>query len=424
MKTLLTLFTFLYSLTLFGQIPSQVPTNGLVAYYSFKGNTLNSVGPLNGGIPHNISLTTDRFGYTNSAYQFNGINSYINVGTIHSPSFTYSIWIYVDTTTKLSSFISRISSFINNSNAEINLDTIQGLSGMGVLGGKVGYNYYTQVGQNSSTGPYFGSFNPAFNTQVILNNKTWYHVALSYNSVSKKTSIYINGTLITQNNTIGNANISFAPSSYNYDQTTSLYIGARPIVNNTVGNFFKGKLDDVAIYNIALPDSSITKLYTINSSGVGIIYDTITVQDTVIVMDTVWSYQTDTNLVNVYDTTNITIFDTTHITHITHIDTIQNSDTLFVPFFITNNSQNKWNVLRMYPNPTNSIIKIDCGNHSLLNGYTFKIVNSMGQIVYENTITQQYYEIPLIEFGDTGIYNVIFQNSLGELITTKKIALY
>ena len=420
MKTLLTLLTFFFSLNVFSQIPNQVPTNGLVAYYSFKGNTLNSVSALNGGIPHNISLTTDRFGYTNSAYQFNGINSYINVGTIHSPSFTYSIWIYVDTTTKLSSFISRISSFINNSNAEINLDTIQGLSGMGVLGGKVGYNYYTQVGQNSSTGPYFGSFNPAFNTQVILNNKTWYHVALSYNSVSKKTSIYINGTLITQNNTIGNANISFAPSSYNYDQTTSLYIGARPIVNNTVGNFFKGKLDDVAIYNIALPDSSITKLYTINSSSVGIIYDTITVQDTVVLMDTVWSYQTDTNLVNVYDTTYYTHYDTTHITY---IDTIQNSDTLFVPFFITNISQNKWNLVKMYPNPTNNLIKIDCGNFTIMSGYTFKIVNSMGQMVYENTITQQYYEIPLVDFGDTGLYTVLFYDNLGNLKSNKKIIL-
>lgn len=54
-------------------------TQGLVAYYPFDGNARDQSGNGHNGIVNKASLTTDRFGNPNSAYSFNGIDSYIQI---------------------------------------------------------------------------------------------------------------------------------------------------------------------------------------------------------------------------------------------------------------------------------------------------------------------------------------------------------
>jgi opacity protein-like surface antigen len=51
--------------TLFAQVPSYVPTNGLVGYWPFNGNANDESGNGNNGTVNGASLTTDRFGYLN-----------------------------------------------------------------------------------------------------------------------------------------------------------------------------------------------------------------------------------------------------------------------------------------------------------------------------------------------------------------------
>ena len=53
--------------TLFGQVPSYVPTNGLVGYWPFNGNANDESGNGNNGTVNGATLTTDRFGNSNSA---------------------------------------------------------------------------------------------------------------------------------------------------------------------------------------------------------------------------------------------------------------------------------------------------------------------------------------------------------------------
>ncbi|HSY17586.1 MAG TPA: hypothetical protein VK815_04590, partial [Candidatus Acidoferrales bacterium] len=50
-------------------------TNGLVAYYPFNGNAHDSSGCHNNGSVIGATLTPDRFGNPNSAYQFVGDGS-------------------------------------------------------------------------------------------------------------------------------------------------------------------------------------------------------------------------------------------------------------------------------------------------------------------------------------------------------------
>ncbi len=56
--------------------------DGLVAYYPFNGNSNDASGNGNDGAEHGgISLTEDRFGNADSAYDFDGVDDYISVNT-------------------------------------------------------------------------------------------------------------------------------------------------------------------------------------------------------------------------------------------------------------------------------------------------------------------------------------------------------
>jgi hypothetical protein len=67
------LFLSLFAINvLTAQIPSYVPTNGLVGYWPFNGNANDISGNGNNGTVNGATLTTDRFGNTNSAYSFDG----------------------------------------------------------------------------------------------------------------------------------------------------------------------------------------------------------------------------------------------------------------------------------------------------------------------------------------------------------------
>ncbi|MDR9487384.1 hypothetical protein, partial [Salibacter sp.] len=87
--------SFAYSQTL----PPNVPSNGLIAWYPFNGNandesTFNNDGNLFGG----VSLTTDRFGDPNSAYDFDGVDDFIEIPTPNelvfgnSDDFSINLW--------------------------------------------------------------------------------------------------------------------------------------------------------------------------------------------------------------------------------------------------------------------------------------------------------------------------------------------
>src|SRR5512133_2435440 len=85
---------FFYSLN------AQIPTNGLVASYSFSGNAHDESGNAPDGSIFGASLTTDRCTIANSAYSFDGADDYIYIGDISSldgsHAMSISAWIYSD----------------------------------------------------------------------------------------------------------------------------------------------------------------------------------------------------------------------------------------------------------------------------------------------------------------------------------------
>jgi len=70
-------------------------TNGLVAFYPLDGNANNSVGTNNGTV-NGATLTQNRFGLANAAYNFNGVNQNINFAAppiTNTANWTFSAWI-------------------------------------------------------------------------------------------------------------------------------------------------------------------------------------------------------------------------------------------------------------------------------------------------------------------------------------------
>ena len=71
MKSKLCIFFFLIFTC--NYLYAQVNLNqGLVAYYPFNGNANDVSGNNINGVVSNATLTTDKFGASNSAYDFNG----------------------------------------------------------------------------------------------------------------------------------------------------------------------------------------------------------------------------------------------------------------------------------------------------------------------------------------------------------------
>ena len=83
-------------------IPPNVPQAGLVAWYPFNGNANDESVNNNNGIVTGAALTTDRFGKPDSAYYFDGQNDFIEVLWPHefdfnaNESFTLNVWISPD----------------------------------------------------------------------------------------------------------------------------------------------------------------------------------------------------------------------------------------------------------------------------------------------------------------------------------------
>jgi len=74
----------------------QVSTEELIVYYPFNGNANDESGNRNHGTVHGATLTTDRFGNENSAYDFDGVDDFIEIASIEAlgdlGDFSISIW--------------------------------------------------------------------------------------------------------------------------------------------------------------------------------------------------------------------------------------------------------------------------------------------------------------------------------------------
>ena len=246
MKKLILLASLAFSINAIAQIP----TNGLIGYWPFSGNANDMSGNVYNGTVNGATLTTDRFGNTNSAYSFDGISNYISTADIDlQDTATISVWVYpvgtmgalVDKDMDANSN-SGYAFIYNNSNT---------------------YGLYAHVGWSGNAN---NNIFPS-NNNLLLNQ--WHHCVLSLNNGTAK--IYVDGLLVYTQTSVN-------PTTQNND----LLLFGKSVWG---GNLFSGKLDDIRIYNRPLNSSEVTTLYNEN-----ICYQTITVTDTLLINTTITGF--------------------------------------------------------------------------------------------------------------------------------------
>ncbi len=241
MKKLQFLFISFVLISLIGkaQVPTYMPTGGLVAWYPFNGNANDESGNGNNGIVNGASLTGDRSGNNDKAYRFNGRSNWINVPYSNSIAvqneLTISVWLYME------------GGSCNPRLLEIN--SISNQCG--------GYSIYTNGTSNSSR-----TFNAVLGkcTQEVggtsINSLTalnWHHLVFTASGLRGISQFYFDG--VPQE--IMTGALPFF-NSINYN-SNNLTIGN---TNSSRCNWFGGKLDDIAIYNRVLSKNEINQLYT------------------------------------------------------------------------------------------------------------------------------------------------------------------
>jgi len=214
-------------------VPSYVPTSGLVGWWPFSGNANDSSGNNNNGTVMGATLTIDRFGNANSAYQFDGSSSYItipNSSSLQSPGYRLSMtaWVNLAGNSLVGQPFNPILSKNNNgANAYMYRFTVD----------FVGLGFYASVNNwNNNTGG-FGD--------TLINSEWYLLTAVLDSSISY---FYLNDSLI------GSQAFTTNITADNYP----LEIG-RDMPGIT--EIFNGKIDDVGIWNRALTQQEINNLY-------------------------------------------------------------------------------------------------------------------------------------------------------------------
>ena len=213
---------------------AQVPTNGLVAYYPFNGNANDESGNGHDGIVYSAMLTTDRFLNQDSAYYFNGEDSYIDLGVVDSFSlstFTISVWVnaysFMYMYTRVLEYGEESYGLGNGFGIEFNSDIIND-------GNKTFYGVF--YGQDD-----FTRVVPSCEIDTLR----WYHIVFSYNMSDGLSQLYIDNQL--------------EQSMYvlNEPATGKFYVGSW----TGESAYFHGLIDDIRVYDKILSEEEISDLY-------------------------------------------------------------------------------------------------------------------------------------------------------------------
>lgn len=225
--------------------------SGLQAFYPFNGNAEDESSNSYNGTITGVTSTNDRFGNSNSAMYFSGVNGNKILttykGITGTASRTISLW--AKTSTK----------FVNHTSLlSYGGDPNNGQKDYGILMSNLGTtNPYIALATNNPGG-YVG------NTFSNIFDGAWHHYVFVYDSSLGSSfnviKIYIDGILVSNN-------VTYGSPSVNTTSNLPLVFGQFTSYNGVgAGDYrsYQGHLDDIGIYNRALSSSEIQSLFTNN----------------------------------------------------------------------------------------------------------------------------------------------------------------
>ena len=263
-----------------------------LSYFPFSGNMKDATGihsPLNEDI-RNLSFSKDRFGFDGSAGYFNGSTTLVELPNadqyMANRSMTVSVWIKADAS-KNGQFVFGLAAW-KGFQCEISNDwsTIKMVTQFAESGGVSDSEdiSFAGTGLTKDNGGWQGcTFNkqiaPGSVGTVYLKNK-WVQMVYTYDANKQLNTMYLNGEQVVQNsfalwpttdlkhtisgvrfagNLTGGGNklaLGFIQGSKNRIITDSW---ADP--DDTFSNHFKGLMDDLRFFKVALTQAEITTLY-------------------------------------------------------------------------------------------------------------------------------------------------------------------
>jgi hypothetical protein len=221
-------------------LPSYLPSNGLVGWWPFNGNANDESGNGNHGVVNGATLTENRNGNPNGAYSFDGISDFIFMNIANIPieneQRSISIWFNqsnISNSTDQASTLFHYGAIITNKRFCVVLWPIEP----------------SIIGQNNDVS-YQSGTSQGLQTNFSLN--VWNHLTVTFDGNEVK--CFINGVF------------SFSAQKDFNTQFSEFRLG-KSVDSHEQGEFFNGILDDIAIYNRALTQEEITALYTGTSSN-------------------------------------------------------------------------------------------------------------------------------------------------------------
>jgi hypothetical protein len=414
--------------TMAQNVPSYVPTSGLVGWWPFNGNANDESGNGNNGTVNGATLTIDRSGNANSAYSFNpALNSHIIIpfsNSINSiqTGITLSAWIYM-----------------NGGTPAGTPPRILELRGAYGNGGDAGFVMLSTDNNNSSRSfdlrwySNSGNSNLMFNqTKTTLTSLNWHLISFTADGTTGIAKYYFDGVL--QSTSTGDF---VTQCNYNNNQ---LFLGAE---SNLLGKW-GGKLDDIGIWNRALSQQEISALFngcqlsvkTQPSNQTANINNNV--QFVVSSSDSNATYQWQTDLgFGFQNLTNAGQYsgaqnDTLLVSNVTLTNNNQNfrcivksgscMDTSKIAVLTVNNKVgvnkiSQTNSFSVYPNPTQNIINVKAD--SKLIGGVYSIYDNMGRVVLTGKIHAENTTIELGSISD-GVYSFNIGGNMNQIFKVIK----
>jgi hypothetical protein len=221
-------------------------SDGLVAFWPFYGNAHDESGNGNDGVVYGATLCEDRFGTANSAYCFDGVDDYINIGNDVKPPFpiTVSAWV--------KPYDLHYNGCVFRNDRWDDTSYRYGLATM--------FN-----GQGESRSHVFEGFSACWNRRSKTSNDfvastgNWHHfvvVFLAHDDMRH----YWNGIALDGHSECFGSGMTYSSADgaigHNISPTGDRYV--------------KAAIDDVRVYNRALSDSEILDLFNENCSFVDV----------------------------------------------------------------------------------------------------------------------------------------------------------
>ena len=220
-------------------LPNALPTSlqaGLVGYWPFCGNANDESGNGNNGTVNGAMLTTDRFGISNKAYDFDGSNDYIDIvsttGLNSNQGISMSLWFNWNGPNGVDNH-QYLFLIANNPNGGITITDA----------GQLGVNVVNCNCVND------------LNIETTITQNTWINIILSYDLIQGLMKMYLNGILInsTQENIF-----TYYTTNNPADRFGNYHFNS---------HYFNGQLDDAGLWNRTLTSSEVQQLYAAQSSN-------------------------------------------------------------------------------------------------------------------------------------------------------------